>query len=851
MSWEEEKGQYIVKLEGIVDGIDKILNLQGNSVVTTEMSSTLIKKRKVADELLNKLRKNEFEIAVVGLEKAGKSSFSNAFIELQALPTDEQRCTYTSTCIRYSVSGKASVKFYSRQEFTTDFRQKLEVLGIPDVNLYSPDNLTLDKYVQLFEECDETKKQLYQDSLNQDIRDTIQNWSDLKKYVGRDTMEFSEREIDSDDFKKYITSPSRAIAVKDVVIYTKKFQSMENAVMYDVPGFNSPTQMHQEQTLQKMKSADAIIMVAKADEPSITGDVLKVFKKSDMDGELLSQKLFVFANKADRAVNLEKNKAVTYDEWLQKRAIMPNTEASRERIVFGSANAHLGEKAPHGLDARKRLEDQRLTDGIETLRNKLNVYYKTTRFEVLKKRVGKIMDEVVDLFEDKKDLYVCAGTQYDYSEIANLSLKLNRELSQNLAKSLARLKDAINDEARQNKPLAARIEESIRETVTKQKYRISQEEIKQKHIQIAGIGAAEQPQKIDSAIREERFSLMYDDFSENILSNTSEKHGEECEKIIDIFMDAMHVSKSSTNYEKLKSEIITHFAINTKQEITFYQSLIERFARDLMEVQIKFAHGTDRLNKFKEEAANFLSMGVFYSASISDAARKEDIAYIYSSPSDSPLWRRILYPEHKEEDRTSIIAEFKKLTGLERLNERIDGLISKLIQANGVDSAKALLIKNFAEFAARKVPPVALAGEVARVLQSICGEGDDDAATLLKDIIEGNRYLTDIAKKHSTYSYETVIKEFDDDIDALQCVLINAFKPAVNIDKAFSARESKLIEDIIHDVQSDKFDEFIAHNLNLIASSKLDEIHQSQEQMKLNAAVMNEIRTILDRIASN
>lgn len=45
---------------------------------------------------------------------------------------------------------------------------------------------------------------------------------------------------------------------------------MKNAVIFDVPGFNSPTALHKQQTLSRMKSADVIIITAKGDEPSIT-----------------------------------------------------------------------------------------------------------------------------------------------------------------------------------------------------------------------------------------------------------------------------------------------------------------------------------------------------------------------------------------------------------------------------------------------------------------------------------------------------------------------------------------------------------------------------------------------------
>ena len=80
--------------------------------------------------------------------------------------------------------------------------------------------------------------------------------------------------------------------------------------------------MHREQTLRKMQDADAIIMVAKANEPTLTADVLKIFHSSDVDGSDRSDKLFVFANKADLATDLEKNKTTTYSEWIERYKIM-------------------------------------------------------------------------------------------------------------------------------------------------------------------------------------------------------------------------------------------------------------------------------------------------------------------------------------------------------------------------------------------------------------------------------------------------------------------------------------------------------------------------------------------------
>jgi hypothetical protein len=48
---------------------------------------------------LVRLERGEFRIAVVGLEKAGKSSFVNAWLECDILPNESARCTFTTTRI--------------------------------------------------------------------------------------------------------------------------------------------------------------------------------------------------------------------------------------------------------------------------------------------------------------------------------------------------------------------------------------------------------------------------------------------------------------------------------------------------------------------------------------------------------------------------------------------------------------------------------------------------------------------------------------------------------------------------------------------------------------------------------
>lgn len=838
MSWEEERGFYADKLEQIIRSITKIHDLKDNRIVTSEMASNLRRLQEEAECLLPKLKKGEFEIAVVGLEKAGKSSFSNALIGLTALPTADERCTFTSTCIRPVDEGKtegyAEVTFYNPQEFDRSFREKLEALGIPDAHLYTIDNLSPEKYEQLFEDCDPLKKQLYENSLHQDILATLQNKHEIRQYIGSQKRTFSEAELKTQEFSSFITSPGKAIAAKSVVIYSTELRTMPNTVMYDVPGFNSPTAMHEEQTLQKMRQVDAIIMVAKAHEPTLTAEVLKIFQKPDMDGSYLKDKLFVFANKADLATDLEKNKDTTYYEWMEHYKILPNTPNGRERIVFGSARACQGDE-----EAQKKLG---MPDGgIKILRDKLQTYYETTRFEVLKKRVNKILVDIKAQFDGvEKEIF----PSVDHTERNKILLNLRRELPEKVRVRLDALKVQLNTEAVKERPLTEHLSKSIQDLVTLDQYQIQQEELERTHEEKIGIGTAEQPQRVDSALREQRFARMYKDFVNTVLTCTGSRHKDICKKIQEIFLSAMDISDRSEKYQGMAEKITELCVLNNETDDDYYQSLIERFARDVFEVQIKLVQGQDRLNKFREEAANFSSLGVFYRTADGDS-----LSYFHSA--DSPLWRLLLYPESVNADPTptnnQVIQRLCELTGLTKAGDTISKMVDDIIAQKGPETLK-IIEEVFLNFCLPTRAEAVTFGLVKDRLLEIIGESGSKPVNILEEILTGDRYQTDVTKKHSNYNYEQVCKEFNDDILALQLVLQKAVVPAVSIDKAFSARETRLIEAIVGMLNDARFDDFIARNAEDICAVEFGRMKEEEGQRALDAAVMNEINTILSEL---
>ena len=144
----------------------------------------------------------------------------------------------------------------------------------------------------------------------------------LNRFLDQEDKVFQGEQLQSDEFRQYIVSKGVAIAVKEVSIESSRMEKMQNAIIYDVPGFDSPTKMHAEQTEERMKKADVIILIASAEKPNFTAPSLDMFNKVvDEDNVELSEKLFVFGNRADAANTLRKNIETLKEERSEERRV--------------------------------------------------------------------------------------------------------------------------------------------------------------------------------------------------------------------------------------------------------------------------------------------------------------------------------------------------------------------------------------------------------------------------------------------------------------------------------------------------------------------------------------------------
>ncbi|MBR1729940.1 MAG: dynamin family protein, partial [Selenomonadaceae bacterium] len=117
------KEELINKLQTTEEVLKKILAEDKNAIVISfEDQDRLQSLQNRNENILRKLKTDEFSVAIVGLEKAGKSTVGNALIKMAILPEYTERCTYTTTEIRAGDRDEAIISFYKHEQFNKNFQ---------------------------------------------------------------------------------------------------------------------------------------------------------------------------------------------------------------------------------------------------------------------------------------------------------------------------------------------------------------------------------------------------------------------------------------------------------------------------------------------------------------------------------------------------------------------------------------------------------------------------------------------------------------------------------------------------------------------------------------------------------
>jgi len=557
-----------------------------------------------------KIDKEILEVAFVGLEKAGKSTFANAFIGKEILPSARERATYITTQVRYAPEGKVEVYFYTEEEFLQQvFRPMLKDVEYPDWDKQTLDSLTVEKFKRYFEGLKEKNKALYEmhkNRLERDIIEILEGKETIKKLLKGGKDIFPEDRVE--DYKPFIVDKYKSRAVKEVIIYSPRLQGLENVIIYDLPGFDSPTFIHSAYTVEKLKKADAVVFIREADKPSLKGPEVDIISQTrEADGVPLKEKMFYFLTKVDILNTPEEVQEVKqkFIEELKGYDLF----ISENRIFLGSALAHLvklGQK--EHPEILQKLQKLGLTDGIEELKQALVEYNRTERAQILQRRVNNLLREVYGFIKTTISELEKAKENLDfislaYEELIETLFSVRETIKREVEKYHKELKEKLLKERL--------ISQKLREKIAEKILPPSEEDIENTkwEVEAKSPSLEERPMDFNHKLREKLRSIYRENFNqlvkETILDQKREFEDSITRIVVEAFQPSPEVeSEIRKRVREFLEENLSRFSYDTQG----LKSLVERFSGDIIDLLSIPLTVSDREIKFKEVQREIYSL---------------------------------------------------------------------------------------------------------------------------------------------------------------------------------------------------------------------------------------------------
>jgi len=388
MDWKTASSYYETRLSDALNVYRHAVDLAmlPQAEVPTKLKDALLQEYEPTRRQLARLKKREFRIAVVGLEKAGKSTFINAWLECDLLPAKGGRCTFTTTQI-YSVENESE--------------QRLEVQV-----------KTEEQFVNLLSELEKAKAV-------EDLNTIRVNEATLRQVRTEGNLIFSFTRLEDirEPLKKYVADEKYAHSVLEARLYTNKLAQAEGIVFYDVPGLDSGLAKHVDEAQEMLSDCDAVILVQRF--TSLREKELEIIKFTESGDKNVSvaDKLFVFLSRIDAlgsAEALQTHLEEASQDWL-KRAKLP-----KQRILYGSAGAYLllnniaGQQTKSEIGSEKSIREklESLTGisdqdalrqeatGIPAIKSKIFDYIDNERVTVLSKRCETSISKILGISDE-------------------------------------------------------------------------------------------------------------------------------------------------------------------------------------------------------------------------------------------------------------------------------------------------------------------------------------------------------------------------------------------------------------------------------------------------------------------
>ena len=381
-TWLETCAKQLTRLEKTSVLSDKLMTLSNKTGV--DMSPEMLQKLEFEHDRLNRqlerLRANRFEVAVIGLEKAGKSALLNAWLGQEILPSARERCTFTSTEIWSAQTEQdqlLSIQYYSREEIAMLQKQRQDALAGALLS-------------------DKEKKEI-----QEDFNDTEKNLNQIYEFTKLKNG-FKQSFLDIGEISELLQSAifknrAQALAIKRIQLKTVRLRSDRDIIFHDVPGFNSGILMHAEQAIDRLRNCDAIIYAKEMKQPSITGPEKEMLLVADAEDPSLrvSDKVFVVLTQADAM-----DDQIDFRDTLAKHKTFW-ADVPERRLLPVCARSHLVEfgiptddtlRRSKSADDKNKLKKLGIPDGMNALKDAVNFYIDNERSGVLQKRCDSLVN---------------------------------------------------------------------------------------------------------------------------------------------------------------------------------------------------------------------------------------------------------------------------------------------------------------------------------------------------------------------------------------------------------------------------------------------------------------------------
>ena len=381
MSLETIRADYLQKLEKAEALVDRARNLISRVIqeVPHELADVLDRLLPQLRRQLQRLRDNQFHIAVLGLEKAGKSTLVNAWLGIDILPAMAERCTYTATEIWSAASDQEQfyeIEYYTRDEFEEQLSLKRDALR----SATGKDRDDLQKDVAEIEK----------------LRPEIDRFLNSKSRV----VKFLDVATVRNELKEAIaTNKAQARAIRRLTLHTVALRQARDLVFHDVPGFDSPVKFHQEQAREKLVNCDTILYAKELDKPSVTGPELSMLTIADAEDPhvRVEGKVFVALTHIDDSKDTEQ-----FEDWRSKAAANWPEVQRQQRLKPVCAPARLyrlGTGGPEVMRTGRRilenLERIGVDDGMKALKEAVQSYIDHDRIAMLVRRCDGLLGELL------------------------------------------------------------------------------------------------------------------------------------------------------------------------------------------------------------------------------------------------------------------------------------------------------------------------------------------------------------------------------------------------------------------------------------------------------------------------